>query len=352
MELKPELAQSIVDHMMTQIPYNINIMNKKGYIIASGNKDRINTLHLGAVDAIKQKKTLPMDQHHGDHGQPGINMPLKFENEIIGVIGITGDPAKVTPLASLLKMSVELLLQQRQRNEQEHKIDKARQRFIYQWINISRQQKPETDKELVTEAQRLNISLEAKRLVIAVIKESEDRPKIINNSEIITFSLSNRIELIIIKSEYQANLICQKLERQHTEYGVSEWDNMVGKLADQAIATLHLRNIFGDQPLRHYSQIAFIERILESNLQPLPLINQFTNLAKRKDGQELIDTIRKFINHNMNVNQTAQSLFVHRNTLNNRLMRIKEIFNLDPKNTADLFQLFVGYIFFYSQQLS
>ncbi len=27
MELKPELAQSIVDHMMTQIPYNINIMN-------------------------------------------------------------------------------------------------------------------------------------------------------------------------------------------------------------------------------------------------------------------------------------------------------------------------------------
>ncbi|QLQ62356.1 hypothetical protein HHK02_03345 [Limosilactobacillus reuteri] len=53
MELKPELAQSIVDHMMTQIPYNINIMNKKGYIIASGNKSRINTLHVGAVDAIK-----------------------------------------------------------------------------------------------------------------------------------------------------------------------------------------------------------------------------------------------------------------------------------------------------------
>src|SRR5699024_5789070 len=86
MELKPELAQSIVDHMMTQIPYNINIMNKKGYIIASGNKSRINTLHVGAVDAIKQRKTLPMEQQYGNHGQPGVNMPLKFKNEIIGVV--------------------------------------------------------------------------------------------------------------------------------------------------------------------------------------------------------------------------------------------------------------------------
>lgn len=92
MELKPELAQSIVDHMMTQIPYNINIMNKKGYIIASGNKSRINTLHVGAVDAIKQRKTLPMEHQYGNHGQPGVNMPLKFKNEIIGVVGITGDP--------------------------------------------------------------------------------------------------------------------------------------------------------------------------------------------------------------------------------------------------------------------
>ena len=44
-----------------------------------------------------------MDQQYGNHGQPGVNMPLKFKNEIIGVVGITGDPNKVTPLASLLK---------------------------------------------------------------------------------------------------------------------------------------------------------------------------------------------------------------------------------------------------------
>ena len=49
-------AQNIVNKMMKDIPYNINIMDKTGVIIGSGNKERIGTLHHGAVAAIKQKK--------------------------------------------------------------------------------------------------------------------------------------------------------------------------------------------------------------------------------------------------------------------------------------------------------
>lgn len=48
----------------------------------------------------------------------------------------------------------------------------------------------------------------------------------------------------------------------------------------------------------------------------------------------------------MSVNQTAHNLFVHRNTLNNRLLRIKKLFELDPKNTEDLFQLFIDTFLF------
>ena len=40
-----------------------------------------------------------MDQQYGNHGQPGVNMPLKFKNEIIGVKDVTTnqDEAPVTP---------------------------------------------------------------------------------------------------------------------------------------------------------------------------------------------------------------------------------------------------------------
>lgn len=76
MKLDPNLAQSIVDKMMESVPYNINMMNEKGYIIASGNKERINTLHIGAIDTIQSGKTKPMVESFGKFGQPGVNIPV------------------------------------------------------------------------------------------------------------------------------------------------------------------------------------------------------------------------------------------------------------------------------------
>ncbi|MFR0527328.1 sugar diacid recognition domain-containing protein [Limosilactobacillus reuteri subsp. suis] len=332
------------------MPYNINIMNKKGYIIASGNKSRINTLHVGAVDAIKQRKTLPMDQQYGNHGQPGVNMPLKFKNEIIGVVGITGDPNKVTPLASLLKTAVELLLQQKQENEQEHEIEKVKQRFIYRWINVSKYQDPQLDSELVEEANHLNINLGKQRRIIATAGSSQIIKNLKLDQKPIIFSLTNHIELIILSSKYQETYIQQKLEHQEIEYGISNWGNLLGRLTEQAVATLRLSNIFGKPSFRYYSQISFIKQILDSNLNLTAVNDRYESLLKRKDGKELIDTICEFIKCNMSVNQTAHNLFVHRNTLNNRLLRIKKLFELDPKNTEDLFQLFIGYISFYYRQ--
>ncbi|MBV1821593.1 sugar diacid recognition domain-containing protein [Clostridium cochlearium] len=56
MKLTKELAQNISNRMMEIIPYNINIMNEKGIIIGSGDLERLNTLHQGAIEALSQKK--------------------------------------------------------------------------------------------------------------------------------------------------------------------------------------------------------------------------------------------------------------------------------------------------------
>ncbi|MCC4482324.1 PucR family transcriptional regulator [Limosilactobacillus reuteri] len=156
--------------------------------------------------------------------------------------------------------------------------------------------------------------------------------------------------MIILSSKHQETYIQQKLEHQEIEYGISNWGNLLGRLAEQAVTTLRLSNIFGKPSFRHYSQVSFIKQVLDSDLNLIAVNDQYEALLKRKDGKELIDTIREFIKCNMSVNQTAHNLFVHRNTLNNRLLRIKKLFELDPKNTEDLFQLFIGYITFYYRQ--
>lgn len=49
-------AQKIADRIMEIVPYNINIMDQNGEIIASGDKSRIGSVHKGAVRAIERRE--------------------------------------------------------------------------------------------------------------------------------------------------------------------------------------------------------------------------------------------------------------------------------------------------------
>ena len=48
--------------------------------------------------------------------------------------------------------------------------------------------------------------------------------------------------------------------------------------------------------------------------------------------QEMIFTIQRFFENNLNVSETARKLFVHRNTLVYRLDKIKKLTGLDLRN--------------------
>ena len=80
------------------------------------------------------------------------------------------------------------------------------------------------------------------------------------------------------------------------------------------------------------------------------MVDRFNELATSNSGRELIATIWEFIRSDLNVNQTAKHLFIHRNTVNYRLNRIQKIFKLTPQNATDLFKLFIGYLYFVNQR--
>ncbi|MGI9860503.1 helix-turn-helix domain-containing protein [Moorella naiadis] len=49
-----------------------------------------------------------------------------------------------------------------------------------------------------------------------------------------------------------------------------------------------------------------------------------------EEGIQLLDTIEVYIDNNMNIKQTADKLYLHRNTVTNRLERLKQLTGLDP----------------------
>ena len=59
----------------------------------------------------------------------------------------------------------------------------------------------------------------------------------------------------------------------------------------------------------------------------------------KKMNETLLDTLKSFFDNNLSILKTAQTIYVHRNTLLYRLRRVKEITGLDPKKFDDAVQL-------------
>jgi carbohydrate diacid regulator len=53
MKINKVLAQEIAEKVMTVIPYNVNIMDETGKIIRSGDVNRKDNFHQGAIAAVE-----------------------------------------------------------------------------------------------------------------------------------------------------------------------------------------------------------------------------------------------------------------------------------------------------------
>lgn len=106
--LEPKLAERFVNQLVTYTKYNINIMNDKGVIIASRNKERVGTFHEMAYEIISSRREVAIADEEDSYGggvQPGVNLLLQYNNDPIGVIGVTGKPEEVYEIALIIKMA-------------------------------------------------------------------------------------------------------------------------------------------------------------------------------------------------------------------------------------------------------
>src|SRR5699024_2517117 len=110
--LTKEIADKIVQEAGKKMKFNINVINNKGVIISSKDQSREGEFHEGGSQVINAQRSLEVssksaEQLKGTH--IGINLPIIYNKEIVGVIGITGDPSileKYKKIASLTATSI------------------------------------------------------------------------------------------------------------------------------------------------------------------------------------------------------------------------------------------------------
>lgn len=110
--LEIALAKKLIEQIVKYTEYNVNIMNKEGIIIASRTPDRIGTYHEPAWQILHGGKDIITVDSDSDYPgvSRGINMVIEIDGRREGVVGVTGSPEEIRPVALIIKMSIETMI--------------------------------------------------------------------------------------------------------------------------------------------------------------------------------------------------------------------------------------------------
>lgn len=346
------MAMEIVEQTMIRLNRNINIMNEKGTIIASGNQNRLNQLHFGALEVLRTGKPLIIkdnDLQHWEGALPGINLPIRFQNLIIGVIGITGDPVEIMEFGELVKMITEMMIQQSFIAEQLEWKQRLKEQVFEELL------KEENNEESITQRLNLiNVKLTPPFQVAVMdigytqlkksdlLQISED----IFNEEHSIIGFFNVNRMFLLTSNLPESKLKQRLRTVLTKLNSK---NIISRIGIGSIALDHsqVRYSFNEslQALMHGSMkqnlISYTEietKALIAGLNERSKM-QYLERVLGNISDKLIETLEQFFIHNQNIGECAKNMYIHRNSLIYRIKKIKDLTGYDPQVLSDAITL-------------
>lgn len=340
MRLSRTIAQKIVSEMMDVIPYNINVMDENGIIIGSGDIERIGNIHEGARKAINTQYVNEV-YSEDERMKPGVNEPIIVNGEVIGVIGITGHPDEVRRFSKLVSVTAVLLIEQSKLDEEIQNERLNKQKFYHELAY----RKVKYDDKFHQRAQGYGIDLTKKCQAILVDGNINSNTfKVLCQKHLHYSEINNRVVYFTTSNHTYNDLLNDlKKNKDISKISIGTKEEIASVSLENAELTMELGiKIKPSSLIYSYDELKFFINL--SHNDKASSISLITNLDKAGNKLELIQTIQAYIETNGDINNVANILNIHRNTLNYRLERIKKLTGKNPKNLLELFELVSGLI--------
>lgn len=369
------LAQQIVDRTMKIIDSNVNVMDSRGRIIGSGDAERLGELHEGALLAISQQRIVDIDNEVTRHlhgVRPGVNLPLRVDGQIVGAIGLSGDPTRLRQYGELVCMTAEMMLEQARLLNMLAHDSRIREELVLNLIRA--EQFPEA---LAEWAQRLGIDLHQPRVAVVVaidggqlgvehaMAELQQLQVLLSTPEqdnlIARVSLT---EIVVLKPALGAAkrwdpqaqrqridallLHMQQNSDLRVRVALGNYFTGPGSIA-RSYLTAKTTLAVGKRRAPEQRSYCYQDLMLPVLLDGLRDGWQADELAlpmARLNAEDSSGLLRRTLNlwfaHNVQPVATAKALFIHRNTLENRLNRISGLTGLNLSNFDDRLLLYIA----------
>ena len=357
--ISQDLARKFIEQVTRYTDYNVNIMDGDGIIIASIDPERVGQYHeiahrivTGSEDIVDTTVLTGLT-----NVKPGINMVIMADGRREGVVGVTGDPDEIRPVALIVKMAIETMLKYEKQQEEARLRENRKARFIHLLTEVEG-----TDPEdLKSMARDLGYPEEMIRIPILIRAEEEDASELLalirksRRHAKQDFSIApDKSHVLIFKSmpedcrdlfgdykfilgEYLAPVLARlrgQGRQAHIYIG-----SFQSRYADYFYAYRHCR--WAERNVRtDSSAVYFYDHIGEYLHQVTPfgeMAHIFRIYEQRlpADMAELfLATFGELIRTNYNFKEASDRLYIHKNTLFYRYNKLKDMLGLDPIASA------------------
>lgn len=362
--IKVDVAQSIVDSMKSIIHQEINYFSTNGKVIASTDKERIGKEHGGAKRVLKTEKTLII--HHDEEFEgtkQGINIPILLNNNIVGVIGITGEKNEVIKYAEIIKQMTEILI--RDNIAQDIIFNKRNShRFIIDYI-IDRDRDMDVEQNPTLMKFLYNSNFELNRVAITGVLKENDDPSHENTSQIYNelntligsnpnniFDVRNGFIMILIEVQSFDNInsiacdIFSELKKKISPdfiFGIGTPASSINSLNDSiksSNAALSWNLNFLSAPFLNYNEMGYgivLHNILDSDKDFF--LSKIFNALDSEEIHDIITLLDVYEDCNGSIKKCAEELFVHKNTIQYQLNKVRTLTGYNPRKLNDFFIL-------------
>lgn len=381
MTLTTKIVQPFIATLEEALHYKVTITDTNGYIVGSSDPARLNQFHPSAYEILCERQPIESWDIATDSYvnvpegvQLGYGERVIYDGECIGLIGLVGAPEEIKQSIKTAQLVLQLMLDRKKASDELKLISKDKKAFLLRLLQ-GQYGSPEWIKE---RADTYKIDLSRPRYVLTVqinlekfdeksplelsqIKETMHRAirSIFFEQEDLLYEYDTGETVLLTAGKHldgsqrrrQIEKAAARLYAELREQckvsaliGVSEecgdYTGIPLALRQGRMAAEIGAKTENGEGLYFYSQMR-LGRIVASFSPEIRPILQRDILSKllENHADSLLETLFTYFEMNGNVSQTAEKLFIHRNTLQYRFRKIKEITGFDIYHIDDLVQL-------------
>ncbi|MCK1196789.1 helix-turn-helix domain-containing protein [Streptococcus uberis] len=272
----------------------------------------------------------------------GTNNPIIYQNEIIGVVGISGEPKDVSPFTKIVTSVVLLTVHQLNDIRVQQKIKNQKKVFLQRLLD---NESGIYSKEIITEAiEFYRINLLEKNFCL-MSKDEEIIQELSGEKEIFCyknfyFFIFNEVDLEKVNAFVKEDKVSERIILGGPDKNINY---LIQNSIEHWLVSdfFKLKNYVRKSDTETFSFLfKFHENINEKIIRKIELV--YT---------DYYDTLIEFAKSNCSYNVTSNKLHIHRNTLTYRLNKIYELTELDPNLWYDLCKLLFYFIEYYKKNI-